>query len=144
MVPRNSSTATEIRAVVCKRFLEDGRGFKAGKGGGAQEEVLLFLLRHTVSLPIILCVVPLFVDTASARTHEARPGTLVEVLARSVYSGARDRRSKVFYFRREWIRRFPWFRCERHYFVRTYRYIVVCFLHTRNTTDKSQVPSFQR
>ena len=65
--------------------------------------------------------------TLSTRTPEARADTMVEVSARSVHSGARGRRSK-FFFRREWIRRFPWFRYESPYFVRTYRYNnAVCF-----------------
>ena len=46
------------------------------------------------------------------RTHWSRS-------AQSVHSGARGGRSK-FFFRREWIRRFPWFQHERPYFVRTY------------------------
>ena len=68
-----------------------------------------------------LFVRALFGQNAKYSTREARPDTSVEVRARSVPSGARGGRSR-FLFRREWIRRFPWFQYERPYFVRTYTY----------------------
>ena len=47
-----------------------------------------------VLLPIFLFVRALYGNTASIRTQEARPDTLVEVSARSVHPGGRGRRSK--------------------------------------------------
>ena len=61
----------------------------------------------------------LFGKKASTRTHEARPDTLVGRglgAIRALWSAWRV--LEVFFFRRgEWIRRFPWFQYERHYFV---------------------------
>ena len=37
--------ANELRAAVCKRFLEDGRGFKAGNGGGGARRSSLAMAR---------------------------------------------------------------------------------------------------
>ena len=70
--------------------------------------------------PTFFFVQALFVKAPSNQTREARPDTFVEVSARSVHSGARGGRS-ILFSRREWTRRSPWFRSERHYFVRTYR-----------------------
>ena len=78
-----------------------------------------YVCQFFVLLPTFFFVRALFGKPASTRAHEARPDTLVQVSARSVHSGARGRRSK-FFFRREWIRRFPLFQHERPYFVRTY------------------------
>ena len=86
-----------------------------------------------VLLPTFLFVRALFRKTASTRTHDSRPETMVEVSVRSMHSGERDTRLKL--FRREWIRRFPCFRFERISFVITNRKNVVRFLHTRYTTD---------
>ena len=47
-------------------------------------------------LPTFLFVQSTFRQTPNARAHEVRPDTLAEVSARSVHSGARGGRSKVF------------------------------------------------
>ena len=93
----------------------------------ARRNLYTYVCQFFALLPTFLFVKALFGKTPSTRIREARPDTLAEVSARSAHSGARGGRSK-FFPRREWIRRFPWFRCERPYFVRTYRQHVVCFL----------------
>ena len=84
-----------------------------------------YVCQMFVFLPTFIFVRALFGKTLSTRTREARLDTLVEVSARSVHSGARGGRSKVF-SRREWRRRIPWFRYERPYFVPGTYVLVTC------------------
>ena len=75
----------------------------------------------------------LFGKTLSTPTREARPDTLVEVWARSELCGSRGGRSK-FFFRREWIRRFPGFRCVRPCLCSVVRFLCVsCREHGEHT-----------
>ena len=66
--------------------------------GGMDIYMYAYVCQKFVLWPTFLFVRALFGKTVSTRTHEARPDTLVVVSARSVHSGARDRR---FFFRRE-------------------------------------------
>ena len=96
-----------------------------------------------VLLPTFLFVRALFGKTASTRTHEARPDTLVEVSARSVHSGARDRRSKFFF--PAGVDKTISLVSIREALFRTY-VSVNCRLFSSHQVHnrQSQIPSFQR
>ena len=72
------------------------RHFKTGFNSAIYTYMNTFVCQSLVILPTFFFVRALFGKTASTRTQEARPDTLVGVSARSVHSGARDRRSNCF------------------------------------------------
>ena len=99
-----------------------------------------------VLLATSLSVRSLFGETPRTGTHEARPDTLVQVSARSACTLERVTGARSFFSRRKWIRRFPWFLYERHYFVPGTYVSVNCRLSSSHQVHNSgpQIPSFQR